>query len=326
MRTKTTILAAIALMLATAFALLSTSKSASAATCVPATNIEAIVDDSGSMAASDFARNRVAGLEILISKAGNQKKQLGAIEFGSGFGSMPAATQVFAPSLIGSSAAAMRAALRDKIKGDAGATDYNGAFALAQTENPSADARIFLTDGGHNAGDYLNGHAGGPKTYVVGLGFTTATPGDPDSTRLQQIASETGGAYFPNVTTDNVAATMNRVDAALGCQQISRTFTDKFRKKGQKRRKSLRVGRRAKSLELVLTWSSPLNRFDLKSVALKSRRGKKRRLKIRRIRGETFLTVRISNLRQGTLRFQLVARKLGQAGTGVNLTTQASQG
>ena len=48
----------------------------------------------------------------------------------------------------------MRAALDQKIHADNGATDYNGAFAQSDADNPSADARIFLTDGGHDIGEY----------------------------------------------------------------------------------------------------------------------------------------------------------------------------
>ena len=48
----------------------------------------------------------------------------------------------------------MRSALDKAIHADNGATDYNAAFAQSDADNPGADARIFLTDGGHDVGTY----------------------------------------------------------------------------------------------------------------------------------------------------------------------------
>ena len=43
---------------------------------------------------------------------------------------------------------------RHEIQADNGGTDYNAAFNTGRAANPGAQARIFLTDGGHNLGDY----------------------------------------------------------------------------------------------------------------------------------------------------------------------------
>lgn len=293
-------------------------------TCVPATNIEAIVDDSQSMSFTDSAKNRVEGLKILISKSANAKKTLGALEFGSG--SSDPATTLFAPQTIGPNAAAMGAALDANILADHGATNYNAAFDKAKLDNPNANARIFLTDGAHNQGIFNNGHQGGPPTYVIGLDVI----GLDDIARLQAIASETGGKYYPNVTTANVSATMNEIDAALNCQAISRTFTDTFLKVGQLKSRSTKISARTRSVDLVLTWADPLNAFTIGSIKLRTSRGtiasiSRSRLRITRVAGRTFLNVHVSRLKRGKLIFKLRAKTLGTGTTtGVSLTTQAT--
>ena len=94
--------------------------------CAPATNIEAIIDDSGSMAGTDPNTLRVKGLKLLINTL-STGTFLGAVEFGGGFfSSTPSADTVFKPEPVGPNAAAMGAALDSKIKADNGSTDYNG--------------------------------------------------------------------------------------------------------------------------------------------------------------------------------------------------------
>jgi hypothetical protein len=156
------------------------------AACTPKSNLEAIVDDSGSMEYSDSSDLRIRAMELLIDTQGNEQRTLGAVEFGS------AATPLFGPGLIGQNAASYKAALNAALLHDGGGTDYNAAFAAAASHNPTAAARIFLTDGEHTAFDpYTNGHQGGPPTYVIGLG--AGTPGGPSDTLLKQIAGDTGG-------------------------------------------------------------------------------------------------------------------------------------
>ena len=95
-----------------------------AAKCIPVPNIEAIIDDSGSMTFTDPNRLRVAALDLLIETPGNEKITLGAIEFGGAFLSTESATDtVFPPEPIGPNASTMQAALNEKIKADNGLTD-----------------------------------------------------------------------------------------------------------------------------------------------------------------------------------------------------------
>jgi hypothetical protein len=309
------------------------SPAAAATTCKPATNIEAIIDDSGSMGITDTDVNRAEAIKLLISKSANANKRLGALEFGSSQSyetpPIPAAVTLFAPLPIGANAPTMNAALTNNLKADNAATDYNAAFALAKTDNPTADARIFVTDGGHNAGAYTNGHQGGPPTYVLGLAIGKASATDIDATRLQTIANETKGVYYPNVNTGNIAATVNQVDAALNCQAVAKTFTDTFTKAGQTKRKVVSIGSNTSSADLTLTWTSPLDLFTISKISLKPTKGptitiSKKRLKIKRSAGKTFVNANIKGLKRGKLRFQLKIKTLGSNSfSGATLITQA---
>jgi hypothetical protein len=325
-------LLALAALLA-AIAAVYVSPARAASSCTPAANIEAIIDDSGSMGVTDTDVNRAEAIKLLISKSGNAGKKLGAIEFGSDQSyatpPVPAAVTLFGPLTIGTNVAAMDTALTNALKADNGATDYNAAFALAKTDNPAANARIFITDGGHNAGDYANGHQGGPPTYVIGLGIGPASATDVDATRLQTIANETGGIYYPSVNTGNIAATVNKVDAALNCQAVAKTFTDTFTKVGQTKSKVVSIGSNTTSADLTLTWASPLDVFSITGISLKPAHGPaitiaKKHLKIKRSSGKTFVNANIKGLKRGKLHFKLKVKTLGSGSFGgVTLTTQA---
>ena len=110
--------------------------------CTPVTNIEAIIDDSGSMEVTDPNKLRVQAMDLLV-KTLPGATTLGAVEFGSGFEGipgilegMPAASTLFPPEAIGPNAAAMEASMKANINADNGATDYNGAFAKADADDP----------------------------------------------------------------------------------------------------------------------------------------------------------------------------------------------
>jgi len=154
-----------------------TGNATASAACAAKTNIEAIIDDSGSMEITDPNKLRVQAMDLLIETLPTSTT-LGAVAFGSGiagipgvFEEIPAATTLFKPVAIGPNAAAMEASLKANINADDGATDYNGAFAKADADNPTAQARIFLTDGGHDEGTYNEAHlAHNVPTYVIGFG------------------------------------------------------------------------------------------------------------------------------------------------------------
>lgn len=303
-----------------------------AASCVPVSNIEAIIDDSGSMAITDADKLRVAALNLLIDTPGNEKILLGAVEFGGQLGTYPgqppAADTVFPPEAIGANATAMKAALKARIDADNGITDYNAAFDRAKADDPDAKARIFLTDGGHNVGDYANGHQGGPPTYVIG--FSSAVTGE-DGQRLQQIASDTGGRYFPQTDSSNLQAVMNEIGTTLTCQSPPKAFRDAFTRVSQSRAHSVSLASKASSAQLTLSWSSPLDRFTIGNVRIVKRgrvvavASRKRRLRLTTRRGDTFLVVKVGHLTRGKLQFSVRATRIGSGAPSVSLTTQVTQ-
>ncbi|MBS1869424.1 MAG: VWA domain-containing protein [Actinobacteria bacterium] len=302
-----------------------------AASCTPVSNIEAIIDDSGSMSITDPDKLRVAALNLLIDTPGNEKILLGAVEFGGSYGfpgEPPAADTVFPPEAIGANAAAMKAALKARVNADNGVTDYNAAFDRARADDPNAKARIFLTDGGHNVGTYNNGHQGGPPTYVIG--FSSATSGE-DGQRLQQIADDTHGRYFPQTDSSSLQAVMNEIGTTLTCQSPPKQFRDAFARAGQSKQHAVAIASKAKSAQLTLSWSSPLDRFTIAGVRIVKRgrvvavAARKRHLKLTTRKGDTFLVVKVGNLTRGKLQFKVRATRIGSGAPRVNLTTQVTQ-
>jgi len=282
--------------------------------CKPANNIEAIIDDSGSMSGRDRNELRRTGLEIFIKAGSNEKKTLGAVEFGSD------AATVFSPRVIGGGRSGMIAALRSNIDANNGGTDYDSGFIKAFQDNRTADARIFLTDGANN-GDFNNTHRGGPRTYVVGLGI--GAPGtNPDANRLQQIANETGGFYLPGVDAGTLQPTFNAITAAVSCLKAPRAFSSRlFTKAGQTSGATQRIPGSTKRADLVLNWAQPTNAFAFSAVQALGRKnkvladlkgkGRRNKLRIKKSSGETFRAITVKKPK-GTrkLRFRLKATRV----------------
>jgi hypothetical protein len=311
-----------------------TASPAAAASCAPATDVEAIIDDSGSMEITDPNRLRVQAMDLLINSLASSTS-LGAVEFGGSiFENEPSADTIFPPEPVGDNATAMRAALQQKIHADNGTTDYNAAFAQSDADNPGATARIFLTDGGHDVGAYDNGHlVHDVPTYVIGFGGVS---GAEDQARLRQIASDTGGRYFPLKDSSTLQAVMNDIEALLTCQTPPRQFTDLL-KAGQSKTHSIAIGPATKSIQITLTWASPLDKFKVSGLklvskghllAVASRAGKGSRpgkLKVTRTVSSTFAVLEVSHLHKGQLHFTVRAAKIDSGEPRVNLTTQIGQ-
>jgi hypothetical protein len=305
-----------------------TAASTSATSCTRANDIEAIVDDSISMEFSDEGRLRVQAMNLLIGTL-SPKTQLGAIEFGSGFLEQPAANTLFPPQPVGPNAAAMRTALDTAIHADNGATDYNAAFAKADADNPDADAKIFLTDGGHIEGPYNNAHLGHKvPTYVIGFG--SGLSGGEDQARLKKIAKDTGGQYFPVQEASELQAVMNSVSAALTCQTPPRQFTDTLAE-GQSKPHGVAIRAATKTVQITLTWANPADKFKLTGLRLVGKNGllavasrKPGKLKVTKTISSTFTILKISKLRKGTLRFKVKGAKVDSAAK-ATLTTQVGQ-
>jgi von Willebrand factor type A domain len=294
----------------------------SAQGCVPSKNLEAIVDDSGSMSYNDPNNLRVRAMELLIDTPGNEARTLGAVEFGT------SANPLFAPALIGPNRTTMKAALAG-VQADNGSTDYNAAFAAASAQNPGATARIFLTDGEHTATDpYADGHRGGPPVHTIGLGVIQGGTFDQ---LLERIANETGGIYRRATDPAELQSAMFDVNSAIACQAPPVKYTDAFQTVGQSKAHAVTIPRGIRSAQFAVTWSNTADSFDIGGFTIVRRgkvvaRGSKvRRLKVTKRRGSTFVTVKVGRLVKGKLRFKVRARSLSAPGTAVQLTTQVSR-
>ena len=90
---------------------------------------------------------------------------------------------------------------------------YNAAFAQSDADNPNANARIFLTDGAHNADAYANGHlVHKVPTQVISFGSGLSPD---DQARLQTIANDTGGTYYPQVDSSQLQSVMNTIGRTI---------------------------------------------------------------------------------------------------------------
>jgi von Willebrand factor type A domain len=307
----------------TAAILLALPASAAAQRCVPATNIEAIVDDSGSMSFNDANDLRIRAMELFIDTPGNERRTLGAVEFGSD------ASPLFAPGVIGGNSDTMKASLNASLIEDNGGTDYNDAFTAAGAQNPNAAARIFLTDGAHtDEPAYADGHRGGPPTHVIGLGVIEGSEFD---LLLQRIANETGGLYRRATDATALQAAMFDINTAIACQAPPVRFTNAFSRVGQTVTRTVRIPTGVRSATFALTWANAGDAFTIRSFRVIRRgdvvaRGAKvRKLRVTRRTGATFMTVRVKRLVKGKLRFKLRATRLAAPGATVNLTTQVSR-
>jgi hypothetical protein len=304
--------------------------------CTPVTNIEAIIDDSGSMEVTDPNKLRVQAMDLLV-KTLPGATTLGAVEFGSGLEGIPgilegipAASTLFPPEAIGPNAAAMEASMKANINADNGATDYNGAFAKADADDPGSQARIFLTDGGHDVGTYNEAHlAHNVPTYVIGFGSGIGLP--EDKARLQKIASDTGGKAYELEDDSELQAVVNSIGAELTCQTPPRKFTDEL-SQGQSKTHTITIGAKTHVLRVTLSWSNPGDSFKLTGLRIKSHgkiiavsrpAPKPKKLKVTTTaKSSTFAVLKVSHLRPGTLFFGVKGAKV--SGGTVKVTTQVA--
>lgn len=264
--------------------------------CTPATSFQAIIDDSGSMSGSDPGLLRLQGLKLLLQNPDNANRFFGAVEFGS------TAKLIFAPGRIGQFRPQMEAALTNALKANDGGTNYNDGITAGVSNNPSANARIFLTDGEH-FGAYNNPHAlpngSGkvPPMYVVGLdigpAIGTPSPGTETSAqRLQRIANETKGQYFPSVTAATLQRTFNQISARLNCLAAPVDLSyPVFLRQGQTKNATANLTSSTKSVDIVVNWANAQNQFTVSRITFLGKKNKrlaissaKKKRKLKRIK------------------------------------------
>jgi hypothetical protein len=304
---------------------------AAATPCVVANNVVFILDDSGSMGGTDpsgFGANgttpplRVQAMQLEIKRDSNNAKNFAGVEFGD------TADVLFPPENVKTNRNAMLGSLA-KLQADNGSTDYNLAFDTANTTYPTAQARVFFTDGGHNAGDYLNKHleGGKPPTYVVGFGTSAALP--EDAARLQQIATDTGGQYFAQTSSAKLVSVMNQIDNIFNCTSATVvTINQNFTQVNQKKASNYTIPGGKKAADLVTTFNTGaqfsisnivetvrgkvIAKYNPTVTSARKKKSKVKKLKITKQTGATFINLHVRGLKpHAKLKFTLKALKLG---------------
>jgi hypothetical protein len=279
--------------------------------CVIAQNVEGIIDDSGSMAINDPNNFRADLMEALAFF--NQGKTMGVTTFGTD------AQVLFGPFAVGPNFNAIKAALAT-INSNAGGTDYDAAFSVANASNPSASARIFLSDGEPNFAPNPDLWRSPPtKAYVVGFGSA-------DFAVLNQIAADTGGpAPFSIENSSQLRTVAQVLNARLNCDPDPILVTRTFGKQGQVRGLGFKPD--GNSAQVLISWPNVGNVFKAisfqqgggagKSATLASiAKKRKGAVKVKSTRGDSYIALNLSKLKPGKkLSFKLRAKRLSGSET-----------
>jgi hypothetical protein len=305
-RVKAVAAAASAVGLLAALAIGGGASGAGAATlpnCTVATNLEAIIDDSGSMSSTDDQRFRVDMVNILAAL--NPAKEMGGVEFGSD------AVPLFLANPIGPNLGTIQSSL-NAVQADNGGTDYEQGFNVANAQNPTANARIFLSDGAPNFDPDPNVWRNpNIKTYVVGFGTV-------DPTVLSQIASDTGGPAPFNVTnTAQLRTVAAIINARINCETDPIQITKTLSRPGQV--KGLSFAASGHTAQIVTSWNpgSKIKVFAFSqgggghaSAVAQSAKKRGGKIKAKQTRGGSYTVVNLSHLHKGRVRFKIKAKKL----------------
>jgi hypothetical protein len=269
--------------------------------CTVANNLEAIIDDSGSMSITDDQRFRVDMVNILATL--NPDKEMGGVEFGSD------AVPLFLANPIGPNLGVIKSAL-GAVQADNGGTDYDQGFTVANAQNPTANARVFLSDGEPNdAPDPNLWKSPNIKSYVVGFGTV-------DPAVLNQIAADTGGPAPFNVTnTAQLRTVAAIINARINCEpdpiQITKTL-----KSGQV--KGLSFAADGNTAQVVTSWTpgSKIQVFGFTqgggghaSAIAQSSKKRGGNIKAKQSRGASYTVINLSHVHKGRVRFKIKAKK-----------------
>jgi hypothetical protein len=278
--------------------------STSAPGCTVASNIEGIIDDSGSMSSNDPDNYRADLLEALAFF--NQEKTMGAALFAD------TGAPLFGPYTVGPNFGAIQTALAGVT--DSGVvgfgTEYDAGFSVANSQNPGANARVFLSDGQPNTTPDSNLWKS-PRIAAYVVGFGTA-----DFAVLNQIASETGGPPAFAVTNASQLRTVSQIiNARINCQPDPVLIEKRFTKAGQ----SKAVGFKAQggTAQVLISWPTVGNVFKAefgsgkkgKKSSVAGVAKKRKKIKVKSERGESFLALNLSRVK-GKVSFRLRAKRL----------------
>jgi hypothetical protein len=281
----------------------SASPGAHASACQVATNIEGIIDDSGSMSFNDPDNYRADLLEALAFF--NKEKTMGATLFAD------SASGLFGPFVVGPNFAGIQTALGGVT--DSGVvgfgTDYDAGFSVANSHNASANARIFLSDGEPNSTPDSNlWKSPLIPAYVVGFGSA-------DFSVLNQIGTETGGPPAFAVTNASQLRTVSQIiNARINCQPDPILIEKQFKQAGQVKHVGFKAD--GNTAQVLISWPTVGNVFKaLFGSGKKAKKGslasiaKKKRVKVQTERGDSFLALNLSKVK-GKVSFRLRAKRL----------------
>jgi hypothetical protein len=272
-----------------------------AAKCVQSKNTEVVLDDSGSMAATDPGKLRTKLLDVYASIGANNGKMLGGVEFGS------TADLLFSPAKIPGVIPAMDASF-SMVNHDNGGTDYDAGFSLGNSSNRNATSRLFLTDG-QASPPTQHLHPNIP-TYVVGLGSDlTSDPGA--QSLLQSIASQTKGKLFLVQDASQLQPVAGSITAAQDCGSVL-TIIRQFSTVGQQFKLSFKA--KKSSADILLTWPGAGPILDILGIGAGKASASSvahAAVKTRKKKGTTFTTVHLKGLNRGQkVKFKIKATTL----------------
>jgi hypothetical protein len=317
------------------------------------TNLQAIVGDSATMRQRDPGLLRRQAIQLLLSKPRPQSTVLGVVEFGTG------AAEVFPPLVLGGADFTAQLdvlgdLLAERLQGDAGRRSLTAGFAAAALENPGRQAQILIVDGANNVGPEPTAAEVAVPTYIVGVGVRRGTLA---AQRLDRLATDSGGRFFPEVRADQLQAVLNDIDTDLACEtQIpvissaapsgsasaapppvtvapgkTATFTTAPLRPPSTGRPRLR------SISIVVSWHSRRAPFTVRAIdvrrpgarplripasvlrrALRRHRALRfRQLLINARQGETFIAIRLRGLGVGASRARARAASLPRSRVGI---------
>jgi von Willebrand factor type A domain len=273
--------------------------------CTKSNNIEAIIDDSGSMAGSDPAKFRTRFLDVFTSLAANNGKTLGGVEFGT------TAAPLFAPAPIPGVRAAMLASF-GAVDADNGGTDYDAGISLGNQQNPNQNGRIFLTDGAPT--NFNPAILNNPNVRTAAVG-TLVTSDTSAQATLNQIANATGGAVFNVDDAAQLQAIAGAVTAMFDCKAVIQKVLQ-FTRQGQTRQFGFKAPAKAVDMLITLPFDGRIVISQGGGAGASSAIATTAKAKIKQKFGSSFTTVRVKGLKKGKkVKFKAKAKKLPGAAT-----------
>ena len=287
-------------------------------------DVEAIVDISGSMSGSDPKFLRKDALNLLGDLSGTADG-LGAVGFDSAYQPIFDLTKTTSQAVVNQLKARVKTQVINR-----GGTDYNIGMDKAwdALNAPGVDPNkpkliIFLTDGGHNAGDYNNGHLrfAAPGLFngvtqrswpvcAVQLGRKASFLAG-DVARLKRIASDTGGKYFATQSSASLNNIYFKCRGQSTGQQAILSRSVVFTKGGQQRQFSRRLAKRLRQATFFVN-SGGTFRFQMTLIDPKGHRITRstRRVGLVFRAGKTFQFFRITRPPAGSWRIIVKATKI----------------